>query len=312
MAVIQSLVMSEDSVLKVEQLKKTYRLGITRSLFPKKQEVLKGLNFEVKQGQTVGFLGGNGAGKTTTLKCVLGLAFPDSGEITFFGNQKLSNDVKRRVGFLPERPYFYDYLTGREFLQFYAQVSSRFSKKVINEKIDYLLKRVDLTFAKDKPLNGYSKGMLQKIGMAQALIHEPDFVILDEPMSGLDPDGRFYLAELIRETAKEGKTIFFSSHLLNDVERLCSQLIILKGGECVYEGSTSELLDTLNPEIEIHYSSDGQLLKKSVRSIGDAQQEIDQLRKSGANIMQMQKSRQSLEEAFISVGLDKKNRDASI
>lgn len=232
------------SILKVENLKKSFKKGF----IPKTQQVLKGISFKLEPGTITGFLGANGAGKTTTMKCLLGLAFPDSGDIRFFGDQVLGPEVKRRIGFLPERPYFYEYLTGSEFLRFYGQLSGDFTRNDLNSRIEHLLKRVDLWHAKDKKLRAYSKGMLQKIGVAQALIHKPELVILDEPKSGLDPDGRFYLSEIIKETAKEGASIFFSSHLLHDAEQLCQNLVIMKDGMVIYEGGTEALLKKMGNE----------------------------------------------------------------
>jgi len=232
------------SILKVENLKKSFKKGF----IPKSQQVLKGISFKLEPGTITGFLGANGAGKTTTMKCILGLAFPDEGDIRFFGDQELGPEVKKRIGFLPERPYFYEYLTGSEFLRFYGQLSGDFTRNDLNARIEHLLKRVDLWHAKDKKLRAYSKGMLQKVGVAQALIHKPDFVILDEPKSGLDPDGRYYLSEIIKETAKEGACVFFSSHLLHDAEQLCQNLVIMKDGLVIYEGRTDALLKKMGNE----------------------------------------------------------------
>lgn len=222
--------------LVVKDLKKSYSVG----WFGKKRPVLKGVNFSVEKGKITGFLGANGAGKTTTLRCLLGLAYADSGSISFFGNSKLSLSVKKRIGFLPERPYFYEHLTGVEFLRFYSKLSGDTASQ---KKIDELIERVDLTHSKDQQLGEYSKGMLQKIGIAQALIHDPEFLIFDEPMSGLDPDGRYYLSEIIRQCGNEGRTVFFSSHLLPDAEKLCQNLVILKDGSVVYQGGVESFMD---------------------------------------------------------------------
>lgn len=287
------------SVLVVEGLQKSYRVGFWGT----KNKVLNEISFKIEPGKITGFLGGNGAGKTTTMKCLLGLAFPDQGEISYFGGLPLNSEVKRRIGFLPERPYFYDYLTGEEFLQFYGQISTRLTKKDLKARILDLLKKVDLVFAKDRSLRDYSKGMLQKIGFAQALIHDPDFVILDEPMSGLDPDGRYYLAELIKQTAYQGKAIFFSSHLLNDAEKLCEDLVIIKGGRVAYQGSTIGLLGKMHNEISITYSKEGELITEAVTDIALVQNKIDELRSQKLEIMEIVQDMASLEEAFVKVGL---------
>lgn len=285
-------------VLKVQNLKKSYKKGF----IPKAHEVLKGVNFTLSSSTITGFLGGNGAGKTTTIKCLLGIDYPDSGDIRFFDNLPLSNEVKRRVGYLPERPYFYEYLTGKEFLFFYGELSGRLGKKALLDRIDHLLKRMDLTHAKDKKLREYSKGMLQKVGVAQALIHEPELVILDEPMSGLDPDGRHYLAEIIRETANEGRSVFFSSHLLPDAEALCQRLVILKQGLVSYEGSLEGFLNKMGDAAIIGYIANDKRNSLRVESEVELQKSLSDLMQQGAKIESVRKDR-SLEQAFIKMGL---------
>lgn len=291
------------SVLKVSNLKKSYKAGF----IPRAQEVLKGIDFTIEPGKITGFLGANGAGKTTTMKCILGLCEPDSGDIRYFNNQLLDTKVKSKIGFLPERPYFYEYLTGEEFLIFYGQLSTNLKKSDLKVRIKDLLKKVDLLHAKDKALRGYSKGMLQKIGFAQALIHDPDFVILDEPMSGLDPDGRYYLSELIKEVAhQEGKAVFFSSHLLPDAEKLCQNLVIIKNGKVVFEGETLKLLEQVHRGFEIVFAKDEKLEKLKVVDENDLQQKIDHLRSENHRIYEVKKLNMSLEEAFVNIALEKK------
>lgn len=290
-------------VLEVRNLKKSYKTGF----IPRAQEVLKGIDFSIEPGKITGFLGANGAGKTTTMKCILGLCEPDSGEITYFDNQTLNRKVKSKIGFLPERPYFYEYLTGEEFLIFYGQLSTNLKKSDLKIRIEDLLKKVDLLHAKDKALRGYSKGMLQKIGFAQALIHDPNFVILDEPMSGLDPDGRYYLSELIKEVAhQEGKAVFFSSHLLPDAERLCENLVIIKNGKVVYEGETLKLIEQAHRGFEVLYTSKDQLKKSHAKDEGELQSKIDELRSNQSNILEVKKLNMSLEEAFVNIALERK------
>ena len=173
-------------VFSVKGLKKSFQ----KNFYSPKQLVLKGFDFSIKAGAITGFLGANGAGKTTTMKCMLGLVFPDEAEFNYFGEPTLTSATKKKLGFLPERPYFYQYLTGHEFLVFYGSLTGGITKKVLKSRADDLLKKMGLWQARDKALRDYSKGMLQKVGLAQALIHEPELVVLDEPMSGLDPDGR--------------------------------------------------------------------------------------------------------------------------
>ena len=286
------------SILKVTQLEKSYHRGF----IPKRHKVLHGVSFDLPEKSITGFLGGNGAGKTTTIKCLLGLAYADSGTTRFFNDQELDESVKKRIGFLPERPYFYEYLTGLEFLEFYGQLSSQLKNRDLKQKSESLLKRVDLWHARDKKLKEFSKGMLQKIGVAQALIHDPELVILDEPMSGLDPDGRYYLAEIIRETAREGRCVFFSSHLLNDAEALCERLVIMRNGVVTYEGGLEPFLAKMGEAAIIRYLANGH--EESVRVESDAavQDQLKQLLRNGAHIVEIKKDR-NLEQAFIKMGL---------
>ncbi len=290
------------SLLQVRDLKKSYK----RDLFARKNDVLKGVSFSVPAGSITGFLGGNGAGKTTTMRCMLGLDYPDSGTAEFFG-APLSSDSKRRLGFLPERPYFYEHLSGVEFLKFYAHLTSSWKAPVLNDRIAQLLKRVDLTHAKDRPLRSYSKGMLQKIGVAQALIHDPELIILDEPMSGLDPDGRLALSEIILETAKKGTAIFFSSHLLHDMERLCQRLVVLKDGICIYEGETDALLDKSGVELEIYYFEQNERRSLRAQNQEDLQVQLKQLLGRGAAIIEIRRARATLEEIFVKMALRGRN-----
>lgn len=287
-------------VLEVKGLRKTFKKGF----IPKSVEVLKGLDFVVESGKITGFLGANGAGKTTTMKCLLGLIYPTSGELKYFEGKELDSSVKERIGFLPERPYFYEYLTGMEFLQFYGGISTKLKKKDLKIRIENLLARVDLTHAKDRQLRAYSKGMLQKIGLAQALIHDPEFVILDEPMSGLDPDGRFYLREIIEDTARRGTAVFFSSHLLNDAENMCHDLVIMKSGSVVYQGSTETLLNQLDLGFEIRYRDGDEVVAKKV-SREESGAALKDLLDQKKEILCFNETVQSLEEAFIDLALKK-------
>lgn len=287
------------SILKVTDLKKSYRTGF----FLTSTEVLKGVSFNIQPGTITGFLGGNGAGKTTTMKCLLGLCFPDSGSIEYFGKKTFNSDIKSKIGFLPERPYFYDYLSGEEFLLFYGQISTNLSKSALKDRITTLLKRVDLEHARHRLLRGYSKGMLQKIGLAQALIHDPEFVILDEPMSGLDPDGRLSMSQLIQETAAQGRSVFFSSHLLHDAQRLCKNLVILAGGKVVYEGDTLSFIQDINSGIEVVYSSGEAMEKKEFKDNSSVQEFLQQALRENHVIHEVRPIRVSLEEAFVDKAL---------
>lgn len=300
--------MTGKTVVEVSGLVKSYRSPMTR----KKVEALKGVSFSIHAGTITGFLGANGAGKTTTIKCLLELAFADRGEVSFFGKPGLSSEAKSKIGFLPERPYFYDYLTGREFLKFYGQLSGRIAKSDIAGRAQSLLERVGLAHAGDRPLRGYSKGMLQRIGIAQALIHKPEFIILDEPMTGLDPDGRHEVREIIREVASQGTAVFFSSHHLSDAESLCERLVILKKGELVFEGRTDHLMSQVDSAWQISYQSSksgaaGLVETVTAKTLEELQIQIDSLRATGSVIREVATKKVSLEEIFIRMAFDPKS-----
>jgi ABC-2 type transport system ATP-binding protein len=225
------------AILTVDGLEKTYSQGF----IPKRREVLKGISFSVSEGEIFGYLGPNGAGKTTTIKCVLGLIFPDAGRIELCGRPHLDPRSKAKVGFLPENPYFYDYLTAREFLDFYGQLFG-LAADVRRERIAVLLKLVDMERAADLSLRKYSRGMLQRVGLAQALINEPSLVILDEPLGGLDPLGRKEIRDIILRLRAEGKTVFLSSHILQDIEMICDRVAILVEGKILSQGRLADLV----------------------------------------------------------------------
>lgn len=224
-------------VLKVQNLYKAYKTGFIPRRFP----VLKGITFSVLKSEIFGYLGPNGAGKTTTLKCILGIIFPDSGEISLFGQPHLSLKAKEKIGYLPENPYFYEYLTAQEFLNFYARLFPA-NRMPSREKINELLHLVGLEKAADLQLRKFSKGMLQRIGLAQALINEPELVFLDEPLSGLDPIGRKELRDVIVNLKNLGKTVFICSHILQDIEMICDRVAIIVAGRIVARGSLPELI----------------------------------------------------------------------
>lgn len=227
-------------VVQTFNLGKFYRTGFWMN---EKIESLKNCTLTVSEGETFGLLGQNGAGKTTLLKTLLGIVRPTSGRALLLGKPLGDRTVKQRVGYLPENPYFYDYLTGWEFLQFAAGLF-QIPPSIQRQRIPHLLDLVGLaqSAAIKKQLRQYSKGMLQRIGMAQALINNPDVVFLDEPMSGLDPMGRYQMREIILSLKNQGKTIFFNSHVLSDVEKICDRVAILARGELICVGAIDELL----------------------------------------------------------------------
>lgn len=228
--------------VQTSQLGKLYRTGFWMN---QKIQSLKSCTLTVYQGETFGLLGQNGAGKTTLLKTLLGIVRPTSGSGLLLGQPLGDRTVKQRIGYLPENPYFYDYLTGWEFLQFAAGLF-QIPASVQRQRIPQLLDLVGLaqSAAIKKQLRQYSKGMLQRIGMAQALINDPELVFLDEPMSGLDPMGRYQMREIILSLKSQRKTIFFNSHVLSDVEQICDRVAILAQGELICIGNLDELLGT--------------------------------------------------------------------
>jgi ABC-2 type transport system ATP-binding protein len=225
------------TVLAIENVHKLFKVGF----IPRKKEILKGVSFSVAEGEIFGYLGPNGAGKTTTLKCILGLIFPDRGKIEIFGQPHLEPKAKERLGFLPENPYFYDYLTAREFLDFYAQLF-QVKKDEREKRIASLLNLVGMETARDLQLRKFSRGMLQRIGLAQALINEPSLVLLDEPLGGLDPLGRKEIRDIIIRLKAEGKTVFLCSHILQDIEMICDRVAIIIGGKILSQGSLTDLI----------------------------------------------------------------------
>jgi ABC-2 type transport system ATP-binding protein len=233
-------------VLKVENLIKDYPTGFLR----KKVRVLKGVSFSVNRGEIFGFVGPNGAGKTTTFKAVLGFVGITGGSVSIMGRPTGDVSVKKHIGYLPENPYFYDYLTGEELLRYMGQLHG-INGKALLRRIDKLLEKVNMTHARRVQLRRYSKGMLQRIGIAQALINDPEFLILDEPMSGLDPIGQREIRELILEERKKGKTIILSSHILSDVETMCDRVGIIIGGKVVRTGELGELLKDIHTDYEM-------------------------------------------------------------
>ncbi len=226
------------NVISIDGLTKMYRSG-----WPGSPSVmaLAGLSLSVKAGEIYGFLGPNGAGKTTTLKILIGLMRASSGKAMVLGNPVGDVKTHRQIGFLPESPYFYDYLTAEEFLGFYGRLAG-LSHSILCQRITDMLQLVDLMEARTRQLRKFSKGMLQRVGLAQALIHDPELVILDEPMSGLDPVGRKQVRDIILGLRERGKTVFFSSHILPDVEMICDRVGIIRKGQLLAEGTVDELV----------------------------------------------------------------------
>ena len=223
--------------------------GITKT-FPvplRRQRVMavKNLSFSVQPGEVYGLLGPNGCGKSTTLKILLGLVTPNSGRALIFGQDSREYRSRRDVGFLPENPYFYKFLTAAETLAFYGKICG-LSGKILTTRIDELIELVGLRDARDRRVGGFSKGMLQRIGLAQALIQDPGLVVLDEPTAGVDPAGSHQIRDLILDLKKRGKTVLLTSHLLEQVQEICDRVGIMARGEMIREGSLDDLVRVKN------------------------------------------------------------------
>jgi ABC-2 type transport system ATP-binding protein len=214
------------TVIDMKGIDKVFRKG----LGARKVRALSDLTLSIDAGEVFGFLGPNGAGKSTTIKILMNFIFPDHGKASIAGRDVNTTDARRLVGYLPENPYFYDYLTAEELLWFGGR-SAGMDRHSIVTRTDLMLRKVDLENARKRPLRTYSKGMVQRAGLALALVHDPEVVILDEPMSGLDPLGRKMVGDLILDLKAQGRTVFFSSHILTDVERFCDRAGIIVGGK---------------------------------------------------------------------------------
>ena len=227
-----------EAILKTENLRVEYR---TRELRQETKLALKSLNLRVFPGEVFGFLGPNGAGKTTTMNVLLGFVNATAGDAWLFGVNVREPIARQRIGYLPELTYYYKFLTAEELLRFYARIF-QIPKAQVDKRIDQVLKLVELDHARKRQIKTYSKGMQQRVGLAQALINDPDLLILDEPTSGLDPLGRMKVREIILRLKSEGKTVFFSSHELGEVESVCDRVAILAEGELKAEGRVPELV----------------------------------------------------------------------
>lgn len=297
------------AVVETWNLNKIYRTGFWLN---QKVQSLTNCSLSVQQGETFGLLGPNGAGKTTLLKILLGVIRPTNGRAVLLGKPIGDRATKQRVGYLPENAYFYDFLTAWEFLTFVGGLF-QISKPILNKRIatTFDLVGLDQKTAKKKQLRQYSKGMLQRVGMAQALINDPELVFLDEPMSGLDPLGRYQVREIILSLKEQGKTIFFNSHILTDVEQICDRIAILARGELLCVGSLEEILGRADVYQVIIKGGEAEQLKQWITGLtlveglwhgqvnGDPQALIDHLLTLDAQLISVNLARASLEEYFI-------------
>jgi ABC-2 type transport system ATP-binding protein len=263
-----------------------------------KKQVLSGISFSVEKGSVTGFIGANGSGKTTTLKCLFRFIYPQSGVIRFFGQEELSAEVKQKVGFLPERPYLPGFLTLKQMLKYHWRLTGNLSGFEV--RADEIIRKVDLFSAQDKPLRSFSKGMQQRAALAQALLCQPEFIILDEPMSGLDPDGRLIVKNIIRAEHQRGATIFFSSHLLSDMDELCTHVVMLHQGSVIYSGSVDELTATSQNNFRVSFRSINGFEQLSV-SRGQLQNELSHLIAAGNEILRVEPAHLNIESVYVSL-----------
>lgn len=298
-------------------LTKDYPVGFWRN---RTRRALDNLTFDVQEGEVFGFLGPNGAGKTTTLKLLMGLIFPTAGTARVCGRSIDDVGMHRDIGFLPEQPYFYDYLTGRELLDYFARFFGLEAAER-RERVRLLLERVGLGTAGDVQLRKYSKGMLQRVGIAQAILQNPRVVFLDEPMSGLDPVGRREVRDIILELKRRGHTVFFSTHIISDAEMLCDRVAVLLGGRLQSIGSPSEIVSVdvrgmeilfetragraLPPSLTEHATQTGERYRIEVPE-ADLYVALEQLRACEARILSVSPLRPTLEDYFVGlVGREK-------
>ena len=305
--------MSEASTpaLVFKGLEKEFKLGLGLT----RVHAVRGVDLEVQPGEIFGYLGPNGAGKTTSMKMAMGLIQPTAGSIRVLGGDIADPAIRRRIGYLPEHPFFYDYLTAFEILDFYGQLYE-LPRKVRRERIDSLLELVGLAHARDRTLRRFSKGMLQRVGIAQALIADPDLVILDEPLSGLDPMGRREVRNIIVSLREQGKTVFFSTHILNDIETICDRVAMIVEGQVVRVGPLAEMLrsESMGVEIVAHEVADQTRerleslgaglevvgLATRIRLPGEHQATaLQALMEGGASVTHVNPHRVSLEELFV-------------
>ena len=298
------------AAIEILGLEKTYRVGFFRQ---RPKLALHPLHLTVAEGEVFGFLGPNGAGKTTTLKLLMGLVFPTGGTARILGHELDDPRVHAQIGFLPEQPYFYDYLTAQELLEYYAQLSGVPAKER-SHRVQQMLGRVGLQESARLQLRKFSKGMLQRVGLAQAILHDPQVVFLDEPMSGLDPMGRREVRDMIQQLRDEGRTVFFSTHILSDAEALCDRVAVIHQGELRGVGAVADLTSEVQGKVEIIFyantvptgltglGAESRISGNVVSAVvPDENQEpaLDLLRRERIQLISLNPVRSSLEEYYV-------------
>ncbi len=298
------------TAIEILGLEKTYQVGFWRK---RPKCALKPLHLQVETGEIFGFLGPNGAGKTTTLKLLMGLVFPTSGSARILGQPWDDPAIKAKIGFLPEQPYFYDYLTAHELLAYYGRLSGMTHKEIAG-RVDATLELVGLPDVEGVQLRKFSKGMLQRAGIAQAILHDPQLIFLDEPMSGLDPVGRREVRDLIVRLKNQGKTVFFSTHILADAEALCDRVAVVHQGELRGIGAVADLTAKVQGKVDVVWQ--GTSVPPAIKALGgdchvtgdtaratitESQQDaaIDALRREHLRLVSITPVRGSLEDYFV-------------
>jgi ABC-2 type transport system ATP-binding protein len=298
-----------NAAIEIENLTKEYPYGF---LHLKKKLSLEGLNLQVENGEVFGFLGPNGAGKSTTIKCLMRLIFPTHGTARILGKSIEDVSMHKNIGYLPEQPYFYDYLTAAEVLDYFARFHG-LTASDRKTRVEKMLKKVGLESAKKIQLRKYSKGMLQRVGLAQAILHDPAVVVLDEPMSGLDPLGRREVRDIILELKRDGRTVLFSTHILSDAEMLCDRVGVIVGGKLRGVGAPGELVGIKAEGMEILFELGAKgktpaLLARATKtgerySVQLNEEElypaIEELKAAGARILSVTQIKATLEEFFM-------------
>jgi ABC-2 type transport system ATP-binding protein len=305
-----------------QNLGKTYKAGFWKT---KSVRALDDLNLEVQGNEIFGYLGPNGAGKSTTFKLLMSLIYPTSGKAEILGRSVYEPQTRHHIGYLPENPYFYEHLSAEEFLSFYGSLFD-YSALEIRTKIDRLLRLTQIFDARKLQLRKFSKGMLQRVGIAQALINDPEIVFLDEPMSGLDPMGRREVRDLILSLKKEGKTVFFSTHILNDVETLCDRVAIVNHGKLIGSGCLSELISqeithteiiianmdfadlrqALGPDVSINLG--GTTLRVELEANRSLAPLVESVERASGKILAINPIRQTMEDYFFRLVNDDKRQ----
>ena len=308
----KKLMVEKHAVVRVEKVVKDFRPGFGL----RRKRVLHGVTFDVREGEIFGFVGPNGAGKTTTLKILMGLIGPSQGSASILGCNVAESEFRNQIGFLPENPYFYPFLTAREILDFYARLCGVESGRRA-ARVDELLEVVNLSHAADSRLRTFSKGMLQRVGVAQALVNDPKIVFFDEPMSGLDPIGRKEIRDVILSLRAAGKTVFMTTHILHDVEMICDRVAIIVKGAIRYQGAVEDFLpdSTVSTDVVLAQLPDAMAVKLEerfpveMRGLGErveltmpeklVSEVLGAALESGAEVVSVTPHRSSLEEVFL-------------